>query len=662
MSVERTRANVLLLAAQAVSLGVAVAFLVIAANGLFLPAYGAEWLPLTYIGVALFGAGASILIARALRRWALPAVAVAILGVFAAVLLVGWGIVAATGSAWPSVTQLVGFPILLQLGFVIIGGQAGRLLDLQQIKRYFPGIVAGFVAGFTLGGFAAIPVLDLVGGPEHLVIFVAAGCALFAVLILVTARRRPFELAVVDQPTSTDLRPSLRSLLTSRFVFLLSIYQVLSAMASQVLDFLLFDRAAARYPDATELTQFVAVYTGILNAVDLVFLLVVAGWVLRRFGLHLGLLANPAGITALTLAMLIAAVGPGPSSLALFTIVATTRVADIALTDGMTRGSINAVFQVVPVEERLAVQAGVEGIGVPLAIGATGALLLAINALDLGTNIIVAFALLLCAAWSVAAIVVYRDYRRELATRLRRRTLDLDSALPVAADEQAAVRRLLLTDDVRDVRLGLDLAVMANLSSADLASLADHEDRVVRLTALEQLARRGDEDAASRAGTIARQLAGSDDGLERRAAAVAFKELDLPDRQDLLGRLLADSDQAVRIAALGSVGRPHDDELVQINAMEHGNLHDVTTKIYVVMTLDEDRLAIDVADEGRSGVAPVDVDEPDVGAQIDGLEAPGGMGLFVIKALVDEAEFVPPDLGFGNQFRMVIHVSPKDPS
>lgn len=97
-----------------------------------------------------------------------------------------------------------------------------------------------------------------------------------------------------------------------------------------------------------------------------------------------------------------------------------------------------------------------------------------------------------------------------------------------------------------------------------------------------------------------------------------------------------------------------------INAMEHGNLHDVTTKIYVVMTVDEDRLAIDVADEGRSGVAPVEVVAPDIEAQIDGLEAPGGMGLFVIKALVDEAEFVPPDLGFGNQFRMVIHVNPKD--
>ncbi|GEM_PF-2488473 len=36
------------------------------------------------------------------------------------------------------------------------------------------------------------------------------------------------------------------------------------------------------------------------------------------------------------------------------------------------------------------------------------------------------------------------------------------------------------------------------------------------------------------------------------------------------------------------------------------------------------------------------------------------MGLFVIKALVDEADFVEPELGHGTQFRMVIHVQPKE--
>jgi serine/threonine-protein kinase RsbW len=93
-----------------------------------------------------------------------------------------------------------------------------------------------------------------------------------------------------------------------------------------------------------------------------------------------------------------------------------------------------------------------------------------------------------------------------------------------------------------------------------------------------------------------------------------------------------------------------------INAMEHGNQFDMTTKIFVAMTVHDDKLAIDVLDEGRGGPPPADVEAPDLEAQFAGLETPGGMGLFVIKALVDEAEFVAPDLGSGNQFRMVIHL------
>lgn len=93
-----------------------------------------------------------------------------------------------------------------------------------------------------------------------------------------------------------------------------------------------------------------------------------------------------------------------------------------------------------------------------------------------------------------------------------------------------------------------------------------------------------------------------------------------------------------------------------INAMEHGNTFDGDTKVYVVMTAHDDRLAIDVLDEGRSGPPPTEVSAPDLEAQFEGLMAPGGMGLFVIKALVDEAEFVEPDLGVGTQFRMVIHL------
>ena len=106
---------------------------------------------------------------------------------------------------------------------------------------------------------------------------------------------------------------------------------------------------------------------------------------MRRFGLRLGLLLNPAAVAGVLALMLVVAAGAGTAAFGLFVLAGILRITDIATTDGTTRTSINAAYQVVPVEERLAVQAVVEGIGVPVAIGVTGVVLLALNVLDLGT-------------------------------------------------------------------------------------------------------------------------------------------------------------------------------------------------------------------------------------------------------------------------------------
>ena len=76
----------------------------------------------------------------------------------------------------------------------------------------------------------------------------------------------------------------------------------------------------------------------------------------------------------------------------------------------------------------------------------------------------------------------------------------------------------------------------------------------------------------------------------------------------------------------------------------------------VILTIEDEKLAIDVRDEGLGGPPPKEFEEPDIEKQVAGLQSPGGLGLFVIQHLVDEAEFVEPEPGAGNQFRMVIYL------
>ena len=190
-------------------------------------------------------------------------------------------------------------------------------------------------------------------------------------------------------------------------------------MGSQVVDFLLFDRAATQY-SGDELTRFLSAYTAVLNLVDILFLALLAGPLMRRFGLRVGLVFNPAVVAVVLAVMAVIATGGSAASFGLFVLAGVLRITDIAATDGTTRTSINAAFQVVPIGERLAVQAVVEGVGVPVAIGVTGVILLALNILGLGIGAVIAFGLVLAVIWTVIAVGVYRSYKRALAAEMRR--------------------------------------------------------------------------------------------------------------------------------------------------------------------------------------------------------------------------------------------------
>ena len=169
MSNTPQRGVIALLTAQALAFGVMLALVVVPANAIFLDAYGAKWLPATYIAIAVFGTGASAFIARAARRTRLVRVATVSLFSIAVLYAASWLILVA-GGVWVSAGLLVLFPIALQMGFVFIGGQAGRLLDVRQMKERFPRVVGGFSVGFLLGGLLAIPLLALLGSTEHLLL------------------------------------------------------------------------------------------------------------------------------------------------------------------------------------------------------------------------------------------------------------------------------------------------------------------------------------------------------------------------------------------------------------------------------------------------------------------------------------------------------------
>jgi serine/threonine-protein kinase RsbW len=77
-----------------------------------------------------------------------------------------------------------------------------------------------------------------------------------------------------------------------------------------------------------------------------------------------------------------------------------------------------------------------------------------------------------------------------------------------------------------------------------------------------------------------------------------------------------------------------------LNAMEHGNKNQPEKKVVVKMAYKNGVISISVMDEGEGmATAPELMSEPDIVKKINKLETPRGLGIFLIKQLVDHVEF-----------------------
>jgi serine phosphatase RsbU (regulator of sigma subunit)/anti-sigma regulatory factor (Ser/Thr protein kinase) len=89
-----------------------------------------------------------------------------------------------------------------------------------------------------------------------------------------------------------------------------------------------------------------------------------------------------------------------------------------------------------------------------------------------------------------------------------------------------------------------------------------------------------------------------------------------------------------------------------INAIEHGNRLQATTKVGIRLTADAERLLVAVHDKG-SGIVKKQ-GSPDLESRIEGRADPRGWGIFLMESLVDEVSF--ETTSEGNVVKMIIYL------
>jgi serine/threonine-protein kinase RsbW len=91
-----------------------------------------------------------------------------------------------------------------------------------------------------------------------------------------------------------------------------------------------------------------------------------------------------------------------------------------------------------------------------------------------------------------------------------------------------------------------------------------------------------------------------------------------------------------------------------INAIEHGNRLNEKLSVGVILSAGIDSLEVKVIDDGKGMLKQPE--KPNIDRKMHGEEDPRGMGMFLIQALVDEAEWVAGAAGKSSYVRLVIRL------
>ncbi len=487
------RLKLTLLGGQAFFFGVYSSLLYVVANTLFLAEFGVDNLPYVYIAIGLFVPLYYYTYAELQKRWVLSRLSVMTVSMFAGVLLLAWvafGLPIARAGAFG---LMIFFVLQVQGILIVLGGQAGQLFTVRQMKRLFPLIVSAVIVGIIIAGLSVPTLLDRLNGIEDLLLVAVAAMLMVLGLLLVTTKKFSAQL---DQVESSMARrqpaQSTSQLLRKRYVALILLYQFLSAIGSQLVIYIFMVQAEARFPDPNDLADFFGKFIGVRNIIALLFLMLVAGYLIGRFGLRLGLTLNPIAVGLMLLVLAISAVLSEPISPLVFWLALGTYVLDIILTDGITSTSIKATYQALPAADRSRVETTVEGIGVPVALGTTGVMLLGLNAVTgLTLTHIIIFSMGVTVFWTAAGILVYRNYGGALRRSLSRRALGKADLTLENSSSLAVVETLLHGSKPREIRLGLDILVDAEHESLDahLINLIAHPNHEIRTEAMNRLER-----------------------------------------------------------------------------------------------------------------------------------------------------------------------------
>ncbi|MDH3401983.1 MAG: cyclic nucleotide-binding domain-containing protein [Acidobacteriota bacterium] len=575
--------RIVLLWAHSFWIGVFIAFFFSVASAQFLDRFDYRVLPWAYI---LSGGLAYLILAlfsRLERRVSIERllmINLAFLVVLSALFAVGLNL---PGGGW---IRFVMFSMILPvLTLVDLGfwGLAARLFDLQQGKRLFGLLGSGEVVSEILG-FLLVPALVGTLGSTGLLALAAGGLILSLLVLQAILRRFADQLRRTRRDAAaTEPGMALSTVFADRYFVLVAATTALSVFTLFFVDFSFLVETRARFQGAEALAGILGFFFGVIKLFELLTKTFLAGRLVTRFGVVVGLSALPVALAVLVALSLLSGVIGALGEL-YFILVLVAKMAEFVLRRSIFEPSQRVLFQPLSEDVRLSVQARLEGVAKPVGLLLAGSILLGLGRVsETSLPVIVALALVL-AIWLTLIRPTYAGFQQKLLSALARQPGGASIASPldlILRRLQAApplecrhsldalkvvdpnVLELLLVELLASDRAELrrmayeTIEVQQIFDPVPALSAAAARESEPQMTAAARAAARSLLAAAQDDATPAQlaALAQSRDPAQRESAAVMIgRRTDLVAARSLFG-LMRDSDIAVRRRALIAAGQ-----------------------------------------------------------------------------------------------------------
>lgn len=408
-----------LLFTHSVFIGIALTFLETASYSLFLTKFSSEFLPYAYMiaaGVTTFVGyihtkAEDFLSFTRLLSTTLIVILVSLCGLYLSLRMID--------SKWTVLAICISYYVLTALFYLEFWGLTGRLFTLRQSKRLFSLIGAGETVGGIIAGFSGSVLVNIIGTGNLLVISV---CAVLCCMVILGYITRIFagqiESPEEDEEEEEEEDRSLPELLKNRYLRLVFCLASLSIFAYYFTDYLFYTQIEARFPAEDEMAHFLGIFLGILRTLTLLCNGFLAGRLINRYGLSIGLLVFPIILAA---GFFLAQLTYFKGAAVFFWMIVLIKVVDEVIRYTIEEPTIRILYQPLPTGWRLRAQTLVETMVEPVSGAGVGMLLLLITSwlpfrFDVIHLVYAMFVIL--GTWIFVALSLRREYSNVLAKAL----------------------------------------------------------------------------------------------------------------------------------------------------------------------------------------------------------------------------------------------------